>query len=193
MLRTAIIFTILPARPGPFAYLFYPGTGWPIRAASVPPAVTSSAVPVSTSMILTIFSFFPNDRSYTGRPAVLPGILFADMNRDTLISILFLFELRLCSTAGPFFKTAFFVADQSARSFFGPASHLASAFFRLTDSPAALDLIDGLAFSPGLSGRRFFLIGFTWHCFFLLNYFFLNLIRDKSTFSANFEIGIDFI
>jgi len=117
-------------------------------------------------VVAAIFSFFANDRFSPGRPAALPLVLFADMHRDSLITVTLLFELRFCPTAPPLLKAAASIADTSAFSFWRPSPHLSFPFssFFCADPPAAFDFVNFPAFFPGSFRRALFLVRFSCHC-----------------------------
>ena len=83
-------------------------------------------------MISSVLPLFADDRSDLRRPAVLPDILFADVNRDPLVSVAFLFELRFCFAAAPPFESSISSTDASSLSFFGPDSSHNLPFFCVT-------------------------------------------------------------
>jgi hypothetical protein len=68
-------------------------------------------------VVLSIQSLCSDDRSYPGRPAVLPDIFLADMDRDALKSILLLFQLRFCPAPPPTLKPSFAIPDTGPLSF----------------------------------------------------------------------------
>ncbi len=80
-------------------------------------------IPVGAAVKLAVGSFLSDDRSDPGRPAVLPLILFADVDRDSLIGVALLFQLRFCPTAAPPLESAFAIAYAGPLSFFRPGSH----------------------------------------------------------------------
>jgi len=74
-------------------------------------------------VVLTILSLFAHDIAYPGRPAFLPGKLFADMDRDPLETVALLFQLRLGPAAPPLFEPAASIAYAGSFSFFCPSPH----------------------------------------------------------------------
>lgn len=71
-------------------------------------------------MKASIFSFCADDRSDLCRPAVLPDVLFTDVDRDPLECVLLLFELSFCSAAPPLLEAPVCTSDAGPFSFFGP-------------------------------------------------------------------------
>jgi len=78
-------------------------------------------IPKRAAMIATIGPFSSDDRSESSRPTFLSLILFADMDRDSLVGVMLLFQLRFCPTAAPLFKPALAVAYAGPLSFCCPA------------------------------------------------------------------------
>lgn len=108
--------------PGPPAELPDSCSARLVRAAGVTPTVFRPDVPVSPLVIVSIFPFFADDRSDLTRPAVLPDIFLADVDRDPLECVPLLFELRFLTAALPDFERPVFAADAGPLSFFGPDS-----------------------------------------------------------------------
>ncbi len=82
-------------------------------------------------MIGSIFFLFADDRSDLARPAVLPDVLLADVDRDPLVCITLLFELRLFTAALPGFEGPVCTSDAGLLSFFCPDSSHNSRFVAL--------------------------------------------------------------
>lgn len=141
-----------PSRPRSFAdpHDFCPARF--SRAACISPAVFCANIPVGPTMITTIFSLCANYPTDAGRPAMLSSVFFANMHRDSLKSIAFLFQLPFGAAALPLFETPFPIANTSTFSPFSPGSHLASSFSSSfspapAHTPATLDLVK--RFAPG--------------------------------------------
>ncbi len=92
-------------------------------------------------MIASIFSLCPYDRADACRPAVLSLVLFADMDRNTLIIIALLFKLCFCPAALPFFKRTVFAADKFRLSFFCPFSHFSALLLFAGDRRSSFMII----------------------------------------------------
>jgi len=78
---------------------------------------------------LAVGSFLSDDRSDLGRPAVLPLVFFADMDRDPLECIALLFQLSFCTAAAPLLKPALAITDASPAPLSCPdPAHLSASY-----------------------------------------------------------------
>jgi len=125
------------SRPGSGAYPLDPGPGRPGRRSGISPTVRGSYVPISAAVKLAVGSFLSDDRSDPGRPAVLAPVFLADVDRDSLVGIALLFQLRFFTTALPRFESAVLPPDTGATSFScpGPAHLSASCVCRFSSRP----------------------------------------------------------
>ena len=86
--------------------------------------MAGSDIPKGAAVIGAVKSFCSDDCADLSRPAALPLVFLADMDRDPLEGVTFLFQLALSSAASPFFKRTVGVANTGPLTFFCPFFHL---------------------------------------------------------------------